>query len=172
MLEVDCSVLTPEIVFKTSGHVDRFADWMCKDPKFGDILRADHFVEDVLETRLKGDKEARGQKVEEKEEGEDAKKKKKKLKGAQQAVKLDDALVKEYEEVLAQIDNYDGAQLGELIRKYDLRHPKSDMQPTEPVAFNLMFQTSIGPSSNLAGYLRPETAQGQFLNFGRQPLTC
>jgi glycyl-tRNA synthetase len=28
-----------------------------------------------------------------------------------------------------------------------------------------MFQTSIGPSSNLAGYLRPETAQGQFLTF-------
>lgn len=28
-----------------------------------------------------------------------------------------------------------------------------------------MFQTSIGPSSNSQGYLRPETAQGQFLNF-------
>ena len=171
MLEVDCSVLTPEIVFKTSGHVDRFADWMCKDPDSGDILRADHFVEDILETRLKGDKEARGQKVEEKEGDADAKKKKKKLKGAQEAVKLDDEVVKEYEEVLAQIDNYDGAQLGELIRKYDLRHPKSDKQPTEPVPFNLMFQTSIGPSSNLAGYLRPETAQGQFLNFGTKHLS-
>ncbi len=169
MLEVDCSVLTPHIVFKTSGHVDRFADWMCKDPKFGDILRADHFVEEILEARLKGDKEARGQKVEEKAD-DDAKKKKKKIKGAQEAVKLDDAVVKEYEEVLAQIDNYDGPQLGELIKKYDLKHPKSGLQPTEPVAFNLMFQTSIGPSSNLAGYLRPETAQGQFLNFGERRL--
>jgi glycyl-tRNA synthetase len=28
-----------------------------------------------------------------------------------------------------------------------------------------MFQTSIGPSGGLAGYLRPETAQGQFLTF-------
>lgn len=165
MLEVDCSVLTPHIVFKTSGHVDRFADWMCKDPKFGDILRADHFVEEILEARLKGDKEARGQKVEEKKE--DDKKKKKKIKGAQEAIKLDDAVVKEYEEVLARIDNYDGAELGELIKKYDLRNPKSDMQPSEPVAFNLMFQTSIGPSSNLAVYLRPETAQGQFLNFAK-----
>ncbi|KAG7118942.1 Glycine--tRNA ligase 1 like protein [Verticillium longisporum] len=62
MLEVDCTVLTPHDVLKTSGHVDKFADWMCKDPKNGDILRADHFVEDVLEARLKGDKEARGQK--------------------------------------------------------------------------------------------------------------
>lgn len=33
--------------------------------------------------------------------------------------------------------------------------------------FNLMFGTSIGPSSNLPGYLRPETAQGQFLNFSK-----
>jgi len=30
MLEVDCTVLTPHDVLKTSGHVDKFADWMCK----------------------------------------------------------------------------------------------------------------------------------------------
>ncbi|AEO58039.1 hypothetical protein MYCTH_80528 [Thermothelomyces thermophilus ATCC 42464] len=164
MLEVDCTALTPHDVLKTSGHVDKFADWMCKDPKNGEILRADHFVEDVLEARLKGDKEARGQKVEEKEE--DPKKKKKKSKG-HEAVKLDDAVVKEYEEVLAQIDNYNGEQLGELIKKYDLRNPSTGEQPSPPVAFNLMFQTSIGPSSNTPGYLRPETAQGQFLNFAK-----
>jgi len=163
MLEVDCTVLTPHEVLKTSGHVDKFADWMCKDPKNGEILRADHFVEDVLEARLKGDKEARGQKVEEKEE--DPKKKKKKSKS--EAIKLDDAVVQEYEEILAQIDNYNGEQLGELIKKYDLRNPTTGVQPSPPVSFNLMFQTSIGPSSNLPGYLRPETAQGQFLNFAK-----
>lgn len=32
MLELDCTVITPELVLKTSGHVDKFADWMCKDP--------------------------------------------------------------------------------------------------------------------------------------------
>ncbi|KAK3357678.1 hypothetical protein B0T25DRAFT_517072 [Lasiosphaeria hispida] len=165
MLEVDCSVLTPHEVLKTSGHVDKFADWMCKDPKNGEILRADHFVEDVLETRLRGDKEARGEKIEEKEEA-DAKKKKKKTKG-QAAVKLDDDVVKEYESILAQIDNYNGEQLGDLIKKYDMRNAATGLQPSPPVSFNLMFQTSIGPSSNLAGYLRPETAQGQFLNFAK-----
>ncbi|KAK9774301.1 putative Glycyl-tRNA synthetase [Seiridium cardinale] len=165
MLEVDCSVLTPHEVLKTSGHVDKFADWMCKDPKNGEILRADHFVEEVLETRLKGDKEARGQKIEEKEE--DPKKKKRKNKGAVEAVKLDDAVVQEYEEILAKIDNYNGQELGELIKKYDLRNAATGVQPSPPVAFNLMFQTAIGPSSNLPGYLRPETAQGQFLNFAK-----
>lgn len=165
MLEIDCSVLTPHEVLKTSGHVDKFADWMCKDPKNGEILRADHFVEEILENRLKGDKEARGQKVEEKEE--DPKKKKRKNKGAVEAVKLDDAVVQEYEETLAKIDNYNGAELGELIKKHDLKNPATGVQPSPPVAFNLMFQTSIGPSSNLPGYLRPETAQGQFLNFSK-----
>ncbi|CEI39022.1 Glycine--tRNA ligase 1 [Fusarium venenatum] len=163
MLEVDCTVLTPHEVLKTSGHVDKFADWMCKDPKNGEILRADHFVEAILEARLNGDKEARGQKVEEKEE--DPKKKKKKAKT--EAVKLEDSLVQEYEEVLARIDNYGGPELGELIKKYDLRNPATGVQPAEPVSFNLMFQTSIGPSSNYPGYLRPETAQGQFLNFAK-----
>lgn len=165
MLEVDCSVLTPHDVLKTSGHVDKFADWMCKDPKNGEIIRADHFVEEVLSLRLKGDKEARGEKVEEKEE--DPKKKKRKNKGAVEAVKLDDATVQEYEETLARIDNYNGHELGELIKKHDLRNAATGVQPSPPVAFNLMFATAIGPSSNLPGYLRPETAQGQFLNFAK-----
>lgn len=162
MLEVDCTVLTPHDVLKTSGHVDKFADWMCKDQKSGEIFRADHLVEEVLESRLKGDKEARGQKVEVDEEKEA--KKKKKLKETK-AVKLDDAVVTEYEEILAKIDNYNGDELGALITKYNIKNPSTggDLQP--PVAFNLMFQTSIGPSSNLPGYLRPETAQGQFLTF-------
>ncbi|WYZ40078.1 hypothetical protein EsH8_IV_000419 [Colletotrichum jinshuiense] len=163
MLEIDTTVLTPHEVLKTSGHVDKFADWMCKDPKNGDILRADHFVEDVLEARLKGDKEARGEKVEE----EDDPKKKKKRKQKTEAIKLEDAVVQEYEEILAKIDNYNGEELGELIKKYDLRNPATGLQPSPPVAFNLMFQTAIGPSSNLPGYLRPETAQGQFLNFAK-----
>ncbi|KAI9729937.1 MAG: Glycine--tRNA ligase 1, mitochondrial [Cirrosporium novae-zelandiae] len=164
MLEVDCTALTPHEVLKTSGHVDKFADWMCKDPKTGEIFRADHLVEEVLEARLKGDKEARGHKVEVDEEKEA--KKKKKFKHKQEAVKLDDALVKEYEGVLAKIDNYGGPELGDLIKKYNIKNPApphNELLP--PVSFNLMFQTSIGPSGQLPGYLRPETAQGQFLNF-------
>ncbi|KAL8749437.1 MAG: hypothetical protein Q9199_007685 [Rusavskia elegans] len=162
MLEVDCTMLTPHEVLKTSGHVDKFADWMCKDPTTGEIFRADHLVEEVLESRLRGDKEARGQKVEVDEEKEA--KRKKKVKDIK-ALKLDDSVVKEYEEILAKIDNYDGGELGLLITKYNITNPTTGGNLEPPVAFNLMFQTSIGPSSNLAGYLRPETAQGQFLTF-------
>ena len=162
MLEVDCTMLTPHEVLKTSGHVDKFADWMCKDPKSGEIFRADHLVEEVLQSRLNGNKEAMGQKVEVDEE-KDAKRKKK-VKETK-AMKLNDSVVKEYEEILARIDNYNGDELGLLITKHGIKNPVTGGSLLPPVAFNLMFQTSIGPSSNLAGYLRPETAQGQFLTF-------
>lgn len=101
MLELDTTIMTPSPVFETSGHVARFADWMVKDTKTGDVLRADHLVEGVLEARLKGDKEARGIAEEAAAAPVDEKKKKKKVKST--ALKLDDAVVAEYEQVLAQV---------------------------------------------------------------------
>ena len=136
---------------------------MVKDPKTGEIFRADHLVEEVLEARLKSDKEARGEKVVVDEEKE-AKKKKRKAQDTQ-AIKLDDAVVLEYEEILAKIDNFDGPELGALITKYAIKNPNTGGDLLPPVEFNLMFETQIGPSGNSKGYLRPETAQGQFLNF-------
>lgn len=165
MLEVDTTMLTPYEVLKTSGHVDKFSDWMCRDLKTGEIFRADHLVEEVLEARLKGDKAARGQKVEEEEE-DDKKKRKRKVKEIKN-VKLDDELVAEYESVLNQIDGYSGEDLGALIKKYNINNPATGGPLEPPVEFNLMFETAIGPSGQLKGYLRPETAQGQFLNFAK-----
>ena len=100
MLELDCTALTPHEVLKTSGHVDKFSDWMCKDPKNGEIIRADHFVEEVLSKRLKADKEARGVKTE--EAVVDPAKKKRKVKDIA-AMKLEDSVVQEYEEILAKV---------------------------------------------------------------------
>ena len=166
MLEVDSPMITPYAVLKSSGHVERFCDFVAKDSVNGDILRADHVVEEVLEARLRGDKEARGETV---EVAGNAKKKKKKLKGetATEALKLDDAVVQEYSEILAKIDNYDGTGLSELISKHDIRNPSSGNKFSLPVyTQNLMFAVSIG-AGKLPAYLRPETAQGQFLNFSK-----
>uniref|UniRef100_A0A673L0B6 Glycine--tRNA ligase n=1 Tax=Sinocyclocheilus rhinocerous TaxID=307959 RepID=A0A673L0B6_9TELE len=44
ILEIDCTMLTPEPVLKTSGHVDKFADYMVKDVKNGECFRADHLL--------------------------------------------------------------------------------------------------------------------------------
>lgn len=100
MLEVDCSIMTPAEVLKTSGHVDRFSDWMCKDLKTGEIFRADHLVENVLEARLDGDKIARNAPVEVKADKDDKKKKKA---AKVTAVRLDDDVVQTYKEILAQV---------------------------------------------------------------------
>ncbi|OXH30284.1 glycine-tRNA ligase [Cryptococcus neoformans] len=167
MLELDTTIMTLSDVLKTSGHVDKFADWMVKDVKNGEIYRADHLVEGVLEARLKGDKEARGVKEEEKKEEEDDKKKKKKKVVKAEAVKLDDNIVAEYEYLLAQIDNYTGPELGEIIRKHKITNPTTGNEVSEPVEFNLMFESNIGPTGHIKGYLRPETAQGHFVNFAR-----
>ncbi|KAG6332178.1 hypothetical protein ID866_6908 [Astraeus odoratus] len=164
MLELDTTIMTPASVFETSGHVARFADWMVKDTKTGDVLRADHLVKNVLQARLVGDREARGVADKEKEKEED-KKKKKKVKSA--AVQLPDEAVKDYESILAQLDNYSGPELGQLCRKYDIRNPDTGNEVGEPQQFNLMFASSIGPTGQHPGFLRPETAQGHFLNFSR-----
>ncbi|TFK23301.1 glycine-tRNA ligase [Coprinopsis marcescibilis] len=163
MLELDTTIMTPSAVFETSGHVARFADWMVKDVKTGDVLRADHLVKSVLEARLAGDKEARGQEAA--PPTEDKKRKKKAAKVT--VVKLEDAVVQQYETILAQLDNYGGPEIGELCRKYDIRNPDTDNEVGEPQQFNLMFQSSIGPTGQHKGFLRPETAQGHFLNFNR-----
>ncbi|KAJ7457184.1 hypothetical protein B0H11DRAFT_2063150 [Mycena galericulata] len=164
MLELDTTVMTPAPVFEASGHVARFADWMVKDTGNGEVLRADHLVKNVLEARLEGDREARGA-APVAAAADDKKRKKKQVKNT--AVKLDDAVVAEYESILAQLDNYSGPELGALMRTHAITNPTSGNPVGEPQQFNLMFASSIGPTGQHPGFLRPETAQGHFLNFSR-----
>ncbi|KAI8823554.1 uncharacterized protein EV422DRAFT_493603 [Fimicolochytrium jonesii] len=155
MLEVECTNLTPEAVLKTSGHVERFADYMVKDVKSGDIFRADHLVKQVLSSRLEYDtKLAAGTAP-------------KLAKGQAKVEPLSADVRKDYEMVLETLDNYVGDELTKLIRRLDIRAPTTGNEVTDPVMFNLMFETQIGPTGQFKGYLRPETAQGHFLNFKR-----
>lgn len=163
MSEIDTTIITLSDVLKTSGHVDKFTDWMTSDVKTGDIFRADHLVEAVLASRIAGDKQARGQAAEDLANNKLAKKKKIKA----ELVKLPDETLARYHSILAQIDNYTGAQLGQLIRKENIRSPDTGNELTEPKEFNLMFESQIGPTGQFKAYLRPETAQGHFVNFNR-----
>ncbi|XP_061777263.1 glycine--tRNA ligase-like [Nerophis ophidion] len=136
ILEIDCTMLTPEPVLKTSGHVDKFADYMVKDAKTGECFRADHLLKANLKMKMTEDT-------------------------------LPAEKVAEMEDVITQMDNYTQKQLAELFAKYEVKSPSTGNELTPPISFNLMFQTSIGPGGNTPGYLRPETAQGMFLNFKR-----
>ncbi|KAF4020143.1 hypothetical protein G4228_011816 [Cervus hanglu yarkandensis] len=136
ILEIDCTMLTPESVLKTSGHVDKFADFMVKDLKNGECFRADHLLKAHLQ-KLMSDKKCSAEKK------------------------------SEMESVLVQLDNYGQQELADLFVNYNVKSPTTGNDLSPPVPFNLMFKTFIGPGGNMPGYLRPETAQGIFLNFKR-----
>lgn len=53
------------------------------------------------------------------------------------------------------------------MQKYEVKAPGTNNDLHDPQDFNLMFGTTIGPSGLLPGFMRPETAQGIFLNFKR-----
>jgi glycyl-tRNA synthetase len=56
-----------------------------------------------------------------------------------------------------------------LIADHDIACPAcgADLAGESVEPFNLMFGTNIGPGSSSPGYLRPETAQGMFVEFPR-----
>lgn len=55
MLELECPSVTPEIVLKTSGHVDRFVDYSVQD-ELGNCIRADTLLKDYLEELMEDPK--------------------------------------------------------------------------------------------------------------------
>jgi glycyl-tRNA synthetase len=62
-------------------------------------------------------------------------------------------------------DHIDTSQCGQASSKKPGEHKACDL--TEAREFNLMFETTVGPvkDSGSVAYLRPETAQGIFINF-------
>jgi len=60
----------------------------------------------------------------------------------------------------------DMSQMAALLAEHDIKSTKGN-ELTEPRQFNLMFKTHVGPVEDAASvaYLRPETAQGIFVNF-------
>ncbi|KAI7984929.1 hypothetical protein LOK49_LG14G01325 [Camellia lanceoleosa] len=135
MLEVDCPCVTPEVVLKASGHVDKFTDLMVKDEKTGTCYRADHLLKDFCKEKLERDPNITTEKA------------------------------SEFRHVLAVLDDLSEEELGAKIKEYGITAPDTKNPLSAPYPFNLMFQTSIGPSGLSPGYMRPETAQGIFVNF-------
>lgn len=136
MLEIEATSVTPEIVLETSGHVEKFKDFMVKDTVTGECHRADHLLEETIDKLLENDKLTAEER---------------------HALESD----------RAQADNYNVEELGAALTKYGAIAPDTGNAVSAPFPFNLMFPTPIGPSGREQGYLRPETAQGMFVNFKR-----
>jgi len=56
-------------------------------------------------------------------------------------------------------------ELTRIIHENGLKCPKCNGELTDVRIFNLMLGTNVGPASGSIAYLRPETAQGIFVNF-------
>lgn len=73
--------------------------------------------------------------------------------------------VEDLKKILNNAETYNKEQMKEVFQKLKIKSPDTGNDLTDPEEFNLMFATQIGPSSNTPGFLRPETAQGIFVNF-------
>ena len=122
MLEVDCPCVTPEVVLKASGHVDKFTDLMVKDEKTGTCYRADHLLKDFCKETLEKDLSLSAEKA------------------------------AELKHILAVLDDLSSEELGAKIKEYGITAPDTKNPLSDPYPFNLMFQTSIGPSGLMPGY--------------------
>ncbi len=75
-----------------------------------------------------------------------------------------DHLVKD---VVDNPDTMSADELSGVITKNNIKCPECGGRLGKVYEFNLMFRTSIGPGGKRMGYLRPETAQGMFVDFPR-----
>lgn len=78
------------------------------------------------------------------------------------------------------LDGMTMEEMDRIVKEYDMKSPLTGNDLSDAVEFNLMFPICIGPSGHLKGFLRPETAQGIFVNFkrlleynqGKLPFAC
>jgi glycyl-tRNA synthetase len=75
-----------------------------------------------------------------------------------------DHLIKHIIEVPDALSN---EEIYKVIQDNEVGCPECGGDLSDVYEFNLMFKTMIGPSNKVPGYLRPETAQGMFINFPR-----
>jgi glycyl-tRNA synthetase len=133
---IDAAIFMHPTTWKASGHVDNFSDPMIDNKDSKKRYRVDHIIEAKADELEKEGKKAEA-----------------------------DALLAEMDKLLAAND-YDG--LKKLIEDNKIKCSVSGTGNwTEVRQFNLMFSTQLGSVSEEASeiYLRPETAQGIFVNF-------
>lgn len=71
------------------------------------------------------------------------------------------------ERILLDVEEYDCPELDAVIKELNIKDPDTGNDFSSSLPFNLMFSMPIGPAGGALGYLRPETAQGIFINFRR-----
>lgn len=162
---IDAAILMHPTTWKASGHVDAFNDHLIDNKDSKKRYRADVLIEDYAEKlNIKAQKEI-----------------------AKAAKRFGDAFNEEefvttnprvlryreeqktvLERMARSLEKEDLADVKALIEELGIADPDTGSKNwTEVRQFNLMFGTKLGASADTATdlYLRPETAQGIFVNF-------
>ena len=133
---IDAAIFMHPLTWKASGHIDNFSDPMIDNRDSNKRYRVDHLIEGLADTLKEGGKEEKAT-----------------------------ALIIQMDQLLAAEDFISLREL--LIDRKISCAISGTTNWTEIRQFNLMFSTEIGSVAEEANtiYLRPETAQGIFVNF-------
>ncbi|GIM55220.1 glycine--tRNA ligase [Capnocytophaga cynodegmi] len=162
---IDAAIFMHPTTWKASGHVDAFNDPLIDNKDSKKRYRADVLVEDyVAKIEAKIEKEVAKA---EKRFGEAFDKEQFITTNARvvEYKKQADAILKR---LAKSLENEDLADVKALIEELEIACPESGSKNwTDVKQFNLMFGTKLGATADTAMdlYLRPETAQGIFVNF-------
>ena len=162
---IDSAIFMHPTVWKASGHVDAFNDPLIDNKDSKKRYRADVLIEDYIEKiRQKINKEV---KKAEKRFG-DQFDEEQFLKTNQRVLDNQAKIDAINAEMKRSIEESDLKAIKQLIIDNDIACPVSGSKNwTDVRQFNLMFSTEMGSVSKDSNtiYLRPETAQGIFVNF-------
>jgi len=161
---IDAAIFMHPTTWKASGHVDAFNDPLIDNKDSKKRYRADVLIEEYIA------------KLQEKIQKEIEKAKKRFENFDEEFFKNTNPRVKEIQDKIHQIEqrfktaleNNDLQEIKQIILDCEIVCPISGTRNwTDVRQFNLMFATQLGSVSDEANtiYLRPETAQGIFVNF-------
>jgi len=162
---IDAAIFMHPTTWKASGHVDAFNDPLIDNKDSKKRYRADVLVEDYcgkLEVKIEKEVTKAARRFGEAFDKEQFLATNPRIVGYQEKI---DGILKRLGQSL---EKEDLADVKNLIEELEIACPESGSRNwTDVKQFNLMFGTKLGASADSAMdlYLRPETAQGIFVNF-------
>jgi len=165
IIGIDSSILMHPTIWKASGHVDAFNDPLIDNKDSKKRYRADVLIEDhisKLESKIQKEISKAEKRYGDKFEKDQF------IKTNPRVLKNNEKIKAIYSKFSFALEKDDLVALKQIIEDLEIVCPVSGSKNwTEVKQFNLMFETKLGASSDstMDLYLRPETAQGIFVNF-------
>ena len=165
IVPLDAAIFMHPKTWEASGHLSAFNDPMIDNKDSNKRYRADELIEEYMDKQQgKIDKEVKKAR---KKFGDDFDEEKF-LATNPRVQKYQEKINTTRDRMVKALDNDDLEALKQLIEDCEIADPVSGSKNwTEVRQFNLMFDTKLGSVSDDANkiYLRPETAQGIFVNY-------